>query len=279
MNGPISIELLDPGSPAVRQRMVDYLAPHETRVMFILGNLRAGAPQTSFYLARRQDEWLGVAAYFGRHRSFMPFSLDAEVTRLLTRHVAGLHPQIEWLNGLQEIAAPALEELLRLGRQLVSDPRQVFMELDGLPPVQPWESLCRLQRPEDAPAVVRVLRFLGGGDPDAPATERELANVRSNAQRWVLECEGQIAATAATSGLAIEACQIIGVATDPRYRRRGFARSVCARLVRDMAGEGARRTVLFTNVDNTAAQRCYQGLGFRVTGDYCLAKFKLPASA
>ena len=217
-----------------------------------------------------------MAAYYERFKSLVPFALEPDGVRRLTRHVAALHPQIDWLNGMEEIGRPALEELLRLGYESLRDPGKVFMEADGLPPVQPGEEACRLQRPEDAPAVVRLLRHLQGTDPDAPPTEDELARVRANPQRYVLECDGRLVSTAATSGIAVTAGQIIGVATEPSYCGRGFAGAVCATLMRDLADKGARHTVLFTDVDNLPAQRCYQRLGFRITGQYLLAKLKAP---
>ena len=53
MSGTILVEPLDAGDSAVRERLARWLAPHETRVMFILGNLRAGARQMHLYVARR----------------------------------------------------------------------------------------------------------------------------------------------------------------------------------------------------------------------------------
>ncbi len=273
----VTIEKIDPQDAATRQRVWEFLAPSESRAMFILGNLRGNTPSTHMYAASRGGHWLGVAAYYERYKSIVPFSLEPGVVRTLTRHLAEHHPLIEWLNGWQDIAGPALEELLLLGYESCRDPRQVFMELDGLPPDQPWEHACRLIAPDDALAVARVLRHLQQIDPDAPITAEDIAKVRGNPQRYVAEHDGAIVSTAATSGLAITACQIIGVATDPGFRRRGFARSVCAALIRHMAAKGASRTVLFTDVNNVTAQRCYQGLGFRITAPYCLAQFKLPA--
>jgi len=83
--------------------------------------------------------------------------------------------------------------------------------------------------------------------------------------------------TATTNGLAIEAFQILGVATSPEHRGRGYAQAACAALIRRMQAKGAKRCVLFTGRDNLAAQRCYERLGFRTTATYHLAKFAPPA--
>lgn len=271
---PSHIEKLDHQDPAVKERLREFLAPHEVHALFILGNLRSIRPQTNMYVAIRDGLWVGVCGYYGVHQSMNPFSTDPQVARQLVRHTAGLHPIIEYLTGIDYAAQPALEELQSLGYQCMNDPHQVFMELGGQPPPQEAEAQCRQMAPDDAEQVVRLLRVMWDEDPATPITQEELDRVRLNPARWVLEADGRIVSTAATSGIGISACQIIGVATDPNHRRKGYARAVCAHLIRQMAAKGAQQTVLFTDVGNLAAQRCYQGLGFRIAGKYYVAKFK-----
>jgi predicted GNAT family acetyltransferase len=74
--------------------------------------------------------------------------------------------------------------------------------------------------------------------------------------------------------LALEAFQILGVVTDPLFRRRGFAKAVCSHLIATMRDRGAKKAVLFTTPDNAAARKCYLDLGFVITGQYDVAVFE-----
>ena len=98
-----------------------------------------------------------------------------------------------------------------------------------------------------------------------------------NPLRHVLEDCGKIVSTASTNGLGLAAFQILGVATLPEARRQGYASAVCAALMRTMHSQGAKSCVVFTGLGNLAAQRCYEQLGFRITGEYYVAEFA-PAS-
>ncbi len=56
---------------------------------------------------------------------------------------------------------------------------------------------------------------------------------------------------------------IVGVATDPAWRNRGFARACVSRLCRDMTGCGKEVTLFYNNPD---AGKLYRPLGFRDIG-------------
>jgi ribosomal protein S18 acetylase RimI-like enzyme len=272
----IEIRKIDHEDRQVKARVFDFLAPCETHALFILGNLNEGFPGSHLYVAERGGQWLGIAAYYERPKALIPFSHDAEVVRKLTRHVAERHAPIEYMNGISYAAEPAYEELLAMGFQPDSNPHMIFMELDGVPPRQPHEDLARPVTEGDLETVVRLLRLLRKTMPhDAPVTEGELARIRGT-MRYALVVKGCAVATAATNGIGISAFQILGVATHVDHRCKGYARAVCAALTRRMMGQGATKAVLFTDVDNVAAQACYDGLGFRVTGKYYVARLKAP---
>ncbi len=271
------ISKLDHGKALVRERIFEFLAPHETHNLFILGNLNAGFPDSHLYVARRGEHWLGIAGYYGRPRSLVPFSREPAVIRGLIRHIASRHSRITHINGIDYAAGPACEELRKLGYRPANDPDQVFLELEGTPPPQPHEELARPFQPEDAEAVARLARYVSGDDPAAPVTEKQLRRVRRRRHQHVLFTAGKAVSIAGSNGKGIAAFQILGVATAPDYRNNGFARAVCASLIRSMAGLGVKRTVIFTARNNAAARHCYKGLGFRETGAYYVAKFDQPA--
>lgn len=270
-----AVEELAIAEPAVRQAVVEFLRPHEIRALFLLGNLKRQHIPQHLYLMRNQADWLALVGYYPSARSLIPFALPDTPNALtaLVSHVAQQHPDCQWYLGAEALARPGLEALQAAGYKVVNDPAQVFMELAGLPPPQPLQDQVRLMQPDDHERVIRLLRWLRAGVDDGRViTDAERTELVLNPDRVVLEVDGQVVATAATNGLGIAAYQILGVATDPAHRGRGYAGATVTGLMQIMAGRGGRHTVLFTRHDNSPAIRCYQKLGFTITGDYLLAK-------
>jgi ribosomal protein S18 acetylase RimI-like enzyme len=275
-NPMLRIEPLDHEAAAVRERLFAFLAPHESYGLFILGNLNTRFPGTHLYAAVEGERWLGVAGYYDGPRSLIPFTLDVAVATALAEQVLAVHPTPEWLLGAAFAAEPALAVLVQRGFTVLNHPRHVFMEAPlgqtlALPR-SPHEEHVRLMRPGDGESVARLLRVLRDPTNQASVTLEESARAEANPLRVVLEVDGRIVATAGTNGIGIRAFQILGVVTDPAYRRRGFARAVCTALIRRLHEQGARHSVLFTDVTNLAAQRCYAEIGFAYTGNFTVAK-------
>ena len=65
--------------------------------------------------------------------------------------------------------------------------------------------------------------------------------------------------------------QIGGVFTPPELRSRGYGRAVVAGSLLRVKPQGVRRSVLFTEHENLAAQRAYEAIGYRLVGDYHIA--------
>jgi RimJ/RimL family protein N-acetyltransferase len=269
------IEKLDHENAVVRKKIFSYLAEFEPHALFILGNLTMNFPHTHLYAASRSGRWLGIAGYYASHKAVVPFSTDAEITRALTRHVVATHKRVEYMNGIAYAGEPAYAELLQLGFKPANSPHHVFMEMKGLPPRQPHESTARLMQQNDRPEIAHLLRCLSETwDEDRLLTTEELERTGLNPLRTVVSADGQIVSTASSNGLGIRCYQILGVATHPSHRRNGYARAAVAAIMRIMAGLGGRHAVLFADRDNKAAQQCYLGMGFKITGEYYVAKLK-----
>jgi uncharacterized protein len=91
---------------------------------------------------------------------------------------------------------------------------------------------------------------------------RELVDKKRSVVRIV---DGVIASKCEYSAVTPDAVQIMGVWTDPRYRRRGLSAS----LMREVCGHLARKgktVTLFVNDFNAPAIRLYESLGFRKIG-------------
>jgi predicted GNAT family acetyltransferase len=91
---------------------------------------------------------------------------------------------------------------------------------------------------------------------------RELVEQKRSVIRVV---EGQIAAKCEYSAVTNETVQLMGVWTNPRFRRRGHARALLREVCGHCAHKG-KRVTLFVNDFNRPAIALYEDLGFQRIG-------------
>lgn len=104
-------------------------------------------------------------------------------------------------------------------------------------------------QPFTAPSV--VVRFLET-DPRYPSTRRAVG-----------ELDGQVAGRASI-GAVEGVAELYGVVTDPPFRRRGVAATLCSALIQRHFDDGG--TLVFLDAENPGAEVLYARLGFRSVG-------------
>lgn len=82
--------------------------------------------------------------------------------------------------------------------------------------------------------------------------------------------DGVLAAIAAAGASTAESAMIVGVATRPDCRKRGYASAVVGTMCRDAIAEGRKFLCLF--YDNPEAGRIYQKVGFKELGIYTMLR-------
>jgi ribosomal protein S18 acetylase RimI-like enzyme len=97
-----------------------------------------------------------------------------------------------------------------------------------------------------------VVRFLEV-DPRHPTTLRAVG-----------ELNGEVAGRASL-GTVEGVAELYGVVTDPPFRRRGVAATICSALVERLFRNGG--SLVFLDAENVGAAVLYAGLGFRRIGD------------
>jgi ribosomal protein S18 acetylase RimI-like enzyme len=97
-----------------------------------------------------------------------------------------------------------------------------------------------------------TIRFLEV-DPRHPSTLRAVG-----------ELDGQVAGRASL-GTIEGVAELYGVATDPPFRRRGVAATICSALVERLFRDGG--SLVFLDAENPGAEALYAGLGFARIGD------------
>ena len=92
---------------------------------------------------------------------------------------------------------------------------------------------------------------------------QELSEARLS-RSYVVRTGTHRVAAFCTCWLVIDELHINTVAVRPECRRQGLARTLMEHVLRDAAGQGARRASLEVRRSNDPAIRLYQGLGFDV---------------
>jgi predicted GNAT family acetyltransferase len=118
------------------------------------------------------------------------------------------------------------------------------------------------------PACAAMHREEVGIDPldrDAAGYRERVRELVEQKRSVILMINGQIAAKCEYSAVTNETVQLMGVWTNPRFRRRGYARA----LLHEVCGHCARKgktVTLFVNDFNLPAIALYEDLGFQRIG-------------
>ncbi|MBE7620561.1 ribosomal-protein-alanine N-acetyltransferase [Komagataeibacter sp. FXV2] len=121
----------------------------------------------------------------------------------------------------------------------------------------------------DLPALARVhaASFAPDQQWDAPALETLLAMPGVALGVAVAQDGGrQVVAGFIMVRTVLDEAEILTLAVDPAFRRRGLARALLSWMVDMAAGQGAARLFLEVGVDNTAALALYRDAGFGGVG-------------
>lgn len=111
------------------------------------------------------------------------------------------------------------------------------------------------------------------------AARATVARQQAERSRWLLLDAGAPVTTSTFNAQLPDCVQIGGVFTPPALRSRGYARAVVAGSLLAARARGVCGSVLFTGVDNHAARRAYEAIGFRWIGDYGLFLLREPVTA
>lgn len=131
---------------------------------------------------------------------------------------------------------------------------------------------ARFSTPRDLDALVPACAAMHKEEVGIDPLERDAVGYRERVRELIEHkrsvvrvIDGVIASKCEFSAVTTECVQLMGVWTDPRYRRRGLSNE----LLREVCGHLGRRrkiTTLFVNDFNTPAIALYESLGFQRIG-------------
>ena len=105
--------------------------------------------------------------------------------------------------------------------------------------------------------------------------------IKPHHRTYVFEVEGEIVSFVVMTVVAGEG-EILTICTDPEFQKRGLARMLLEQVIKALRAEGAESLFLEVAIDNPAALRLYESVGFKKTGRrkaYYSRKGKPPADA
>ena len=89
--------------------------------------------------------------------------------------------------------------------------------------------------------------------------------IKPHHRTYVFETDGEIVSFVVMTMVAGEG-EILTIATDPAFQRRGLARMLLERVIKTLRDEGAESLFLECATDNPAAIHLYEAVGFKKTG-------------
>ncbi len=267
-----------------------FLAAHADSSMFLRSNLaRVGVEDTGRPLSGR---WLGaweagalvaVASHAWNGNLLLQAPVHAGALAAATVRASG-RPLTGVIGPWEQVVA-AREALGCADAPTRMSSAEPLFSLDVSLLVVPQDlargvSHCRVARPEDLDRCaqwrveysIETLR-----QEDSRAMRREaresVARLIEANELFVLDVDGTSVACSAFNATLPDCVQIGGVYTPPALRSKGYGRSVVAGSLLACRGT-VTRALLFTDMENRAAQRAYRAIGFREVGSYGLVLFR-----
>ncbi|MBD2773123.1 GNAT family N-acetyltransferase [Iningainema tapete] len=268
-----------------------FLSQHADTSMFLRSNLQAvglvyqGAQFQGTYVAAIEDKIItAVAAHYWNGIVIVqaPVYLQEVVQAVVasSRAIAGIIGPFSQVKAATEVLGVANrptqinepEVLFSLALKDLRIPEALLLK----------EVECRLPTADELDLLTSWcaaynIETLGATDtPSLSVACRSTVEARqANAMHHVLVAEGTLVSYSAFNARLPDIVQIGGVWTPPALRGQGYARCVLAGSLLDAQSQGVNRAILFTSVNNKAAQAVYRGLGFQPTGEeYGLLLFK-----
>ena len=100
-----------------------------------------------------------------------------------------------------------------------------------------------------------------------PWSENSVASELENPlSRWLVAVEGEQVLGYVGSQTVLDESDMMNLAVDPAFRRRGIARALVLALIEELGKMGSRQLTLEVRASNESAQALYAQLGFECVG-------------
>lgn len=258
-----------------REEILKYVRKEPEMNLFLIGDLEnygVESETVNFYLHEEKERWdfliLRFHQFYILYSQYVDYNAE-EAIRFLKQQE---NPDcISGKTTLLERIAPAFPQwkidstYMSRCDAVESDAENVWKGTDNL--------VIRLLEKADVPEAIKLLSNISEF-----AKTYKKDETKEQARRMAEEMEkgskaavggfldGRMISVASTSAENSESAMIVGVATIPEYRGKGYASAVVRALCRDCFMRGKRYLCLF--YDNPVAGRIYNRIGFKEMGEY-----------
>ena len=266
-----------------REEMLDFLKRYEQFTLFLLGNFAAYGGQIgdspysgNYKLLRQGNEIVGVFCLY-KNGSLLVHSLVPGFDQILEACQEEKIP-IRAVLGEWEYSS-ALWNYLQAKKwikQVTFQSKETLHQVDLDRALDSPQPFCRRLTEADYPLwkplrldYIRELNY-----PIAFDDEQMFKLFQSKVEQhtiWGAFDKEQLVATADLNAKAFEIGQIGGVYTASPYRKKGFAKSLITKLMKDAEEfHGLRKLMIFTGESNQPAKNLYRSLGASPVGSFAI---------
>ncbi|MBO8172246.1 MAG: GNAT family N-acetyltransferase [Bacillaceae bacterium] len=245
------------------QSVIKFLVEKAALNTFIIGDIENyGYDQDFQEVWGEVDEQGNVTAVLLRYYHAYMFYADGDFDPAPFADIIKQDPDFEVLQGPKEIVS-RFRDFISIG-----DVKETyFAELDDgrlLPEEIPDGIRVEKATIDDVDEILALRRQIKEFTIGPNAREMMIRKFKTGAGKiYIIRKEGKMIATASTTAENSYTAMIVGVATLPEYRNRGYATACMAQLCRDLLAEGKKSCLFY---DNPAAGSIYRRIGFRETG-------------
>lgn len=273
--------MIRPARAGEEDAILSFLKPHAHSSMFLMSNLLAhglfdrDAPHGSTYLVTEDDDQISGVLGLTNNGYLMVQCPSADMAVweafadwLIGKKIAGATGVVDQVNALTAVLG--LPENVY---NMVRDEPFYHLSLDQM--TAP-ECHVRPVRGDDLDFLTDWIKSYvveTGIEPDVPATHdvaraRAVQALKEDNVRLLCK-DGAVVAMAGINARAGDTVQIGQVYTPPEHRGKGYAGKAVANLLRDVAPDGIKETVLFAASEQAA--RAYERIGYVHKGYYKMA--------
>ncbi len=259
--------------PRERKKVERYLNQEPEFNLFILGDLATHGLDCEFLdlWAQVGDDGTILAVILRYFGSYVVYARDSFVEQEVAAFVHERAESMRSLSGKREVVSRILPHLDCLDSgKVMHFSRLKRLELKQLPiKAAKWQ--VNVATFEDLGRIALLRSKIFSESKTVVRKMLQQGITQGAGRAYFIEVDNEIAATAQTTAEYESAAMIVGVATAPKYRRRGMATACLYKLCQDLLGEGKSLCLFYENPD---AGILYHRLGFEDIGFWQMATAK-----
>jgi len=255
-----------------KEEVLKFAYQKERENLFVLGSFdiyEDPFKENIFWGFFDEGKMTGLATFFSRFGNLVVNTVEIEVIDALVDEAvkSGVKPKVTAC--FANYAKRIIERLEKHGIAAKKVGQEVVYTLAGADFVDFSGGDGEIASEKD---VDEIARFNVDQEWDDEVTDEARQKIFPS-REFIVRVDGKIVSKANIHGVSKNYFQIGGVGTLPSERRKGYAAKAVSFLCKTHFAKGVGTAILFTGVDNNAARKLYEKIGFRPAGEFIIAEF------